>query len=176
VRGGRRGGARPAGLQAARADLEADQDSSSPGLDPCSSAQAFDAAFTLANESRSGTVDEAEFLSLVALLKCGKVHGLASGGGGLLAGWFAKREQGRSQHAATSPLPAPAREAVAVFADDAQPVRSGFLRVSGGQGRLELQRFFAAGSRPRRVLHAARLGPLAARGGRLGRCDWRGER
>jgi len=41
------------------ADLEADQDGSSPGLDPCSSAQAFDAAFTLANESRSGTVDEA---------------------------------------------------------------------------------------------------------------------
>jgi len=41
------------------ADLEADQDGGSPGLDPSSSAQAFDAAFTLANESRSGTVDEA---------------------------------------------------------------------------------------------------------------------
>ena len=113
------------------ADLEADQDCGSPGLDPCSSAQAFDAAFTVASESRSGTVDEAEFLSLVALLKRG-----------LVSGWFAKREHFRSQNAATSPLPA--REAVAVFADDAQPVRSGFLRVSGGQGRLELQRFFAA--------------------------------
>ena len=113
------------------ADLEADQEGSSPGLDPSSSAQAFDAAFTVASESRSGTLDEAEFLSLVALLKRG-----------LVSGWFAKREHFRSQNAATSPLPA--REAVAVFADDAQPVRSGFLRVSGGQGRLELQRFFAA--------------------------------
>jgi hypothetical protein len=63
------------------ANLEADQDCGSPGFGPFSSVQVLDAAFILADESRSGTVDEAEFLSLVALLKRGKVHGLASSGG-----------------------------------------------------------------------------------------------